>query len=140
MSVEDLPYIQADALATLLRAQEATPAPQRRLVVIDVRGDDFAGGHIAQATNIPAPVFLEDVSSYAKQYADKEKVVFHCVSSRNRARRCAGRFRDAYAALDEATAATPEILVLEGGFVNFARLYKDDKELVADYEEPRVGA
>jgi rhodanese-related sulfurtransferase len=132
MSVPRVTYIGADALATRLRAQQAIPAAQRGLAVIDVREDDYAGGHIAQARNVPAGVFLADAGAQARAVADKETVVVHCALSQVRGPKCALRLASA---LEDLRAPVPRVLVLEGGFAAFARLYREDQTLFAEFDE-----
>jgi rhodanese-related sulfurtransferase len=129
-------YIGADALASMLRAQQSIPAAQRPLVVIDVRDDDFSGGHIAQALNVPAAEFLANVSAQARSVACKETVVVHCAFSQVRGPKCAGRLAAALAELRDVPAApAPRVAVLEGGFSAFARVYRTDPSLFAEFDE-----
>jgi rhodanese-related sulfurtransferase len=132
-------YIGAEALATMLRAQQGLPAAERGLVVLDVRDDDYAGGHIAQARHVPAGKFLADdaggaAQAQARAVVGKETVVVHCALSQVRGPACASRLA---AALEELRApVVPRVLVLEGGFSAFARLmYRKDRTLFADFDE-----
>jgi rhodanese-related sulfurtransferase len=120
----------------MLRAQQSIPAAQRPLVVIDVRDDDFGGGHIAQARNVPAAEFLASVSTQALAVAGKETVVLHCAFSQVRGPKCAGRLAAALAELRDVRAApAPHVAVLEGGFSAFARMYRTDPSLFSDFDE-----
>jgi len=54
---------------------------EKSVQVIDVRGSDFAGGHIRGAVNIPQPQFANDenVDQLIEQFKDKQVLVFHCM-------------------------------------------------------------
>jgi hypothetical protein len=56
--MQNVKYIQAPALAELLRAgPPASAAVTPPLVVVDVRDEDFAGGHIAGMSSRLASVY-----------------------------------------------------------------------------------
>ncbi|KAJ0396293.1 hypothetical protein P43SY_005405 [Pythium insidiosum] len=71
-------YIAASELATALRRTGGA-----RPVVIDVRDEDFAGGHIRGAINMPEWQFRDDdfVDQLVEKYRQAEQVVFHCMFS-----------------------------------------------------------
>jgi len=71
-------YITAEELLPLLLASP------RRLVVIDVRDEDFEGGHIQGAINVPSREFSFRLEELVRQYASAEAVVFHCMYSQQR--------------------------------------------------------
>lgn len=135
-------YITSNALANILLAQQDLPAPQKKVVVIDVRDDDHDGGHIAQSLHIPAADFLVKVDNYVQEFAgSKDTVVFHCSLSQVRGPKCASRFAESL--LEHSRNGTnsvenrhtPEVKVLEGGFMNFAKLYGDHSSLFADFNQ-----
>ena len=82
-------YIERTDLLPLVRSEEVT--------VIDVRNDDYAGGHIPSAINIPygeeweTDEFLDEVFERVKSRG-KAQVVFHCMKSQQRGPYCARQF------------------------------------------------
>ena len=85
--------ITAHELAALLRpaaaaassssADAPTPSPSTSLpspsvLVVDVRDDDFSGGHITGALNIPSTTLYRQMDRIQQLSADKDLVVFHC--------------------------------------------------------------
>ena len=82
-------YVDSSDLSKLLQATGSN------VTVIDVRNDDFEGGHIPGAINIPYgdewndDKFLEGVVS---KVHTSDKVVFHCMKSQVRGPFCAKQF------------------------------------------------
>ncbi|KAI8848135.1 Rhodanese-like domain-containing protein [Chytridium lagenaria] len=101
--------------------------------IIDVRGDDFAGGHIIGARNIRAVEFLENLDKYHSEVSQCKKLIFHCVSSRGRGPRCANAYMSYLNEKEEEL--RPEVLVLKGGFRAWQEVYKTDGALVEGYDE-----
>lgn len=61
-------YVTASALASALKASAATASssssvakPRRDIAIIDVRDDDFEGGNIVGAINVPSTSFDQKV-------------------------------------------------------------------------------
>ncbi|KAJ3105756.1 hypothetical protein HDU97_007576 [Phlyctochytrium planicorne] len=105
--------------------------------VVDVRGDDFEGGHIPGAKNIPAHELLDNMDAYADDLKKPRKLIFHCALSQVRGPKAA----NAYNAYLREIAATSdqEVLILRGGFTTWQYKYKDDETLVEDYN-PKLWA
>ena len=86
-------YIDAADLAVKLKQRNENPLT---IAVVDVRGalpltdDDFAGGNITGAHNIPSSRFLDHVMDLANDLRSctslltDESVVFHCALSQMR--------------------------------------------------------
>jgi Cdc25 family phosphatase len=102
-----------------------------RFLVIDVRDDDYGGGHIPGALNYPAHMFESVYLPRLVQRVQDEciqHVIFHCMQSSQRGPACARRFAAAWnrrQARLRAEAATsgasvpshvPIVSVLERGF------------------------
>lgn len=107
------------------------------IVVVDVRDEDRAGGHIKGSVHAPSAEFERAVGAYVTQWKDAEMVVFHCMLSQMRGPACARTFQRA---VDDAVktgslASAPQVLVLEGGFRAFARGYSKERQVL--YEEFR---
>jgi rhodanese-related sulfurtransferase len=88
-------YISTSELSAILTTKSLT--------VIDVRNDDFEGGHIPGATNIPHgdewedPVFLDKI---IESVIGQDKVVLHCMKSQARGPYCARSLATRLAAIE----------------------------------------
>lgn len=51
---------------------------QSEFIIIDVRDDDYGGGHIANSINCPSRDFSAHLSSLYDKYKGRT-VVFHCM-------------------------------------------------------------
>mmetsp|Transcript_5540 Transcript_5540/g.9656 ORF Transcript_5540/g.9656 Transcript_5540/m.9656 type:complete len:129 (-) Transcript_5540:16-402(-) len=90
--------------------------------VIDVRDEDYEGGHIPGCRNVPAFEFERRVEGLAKEFAGTEKLlVFHCWLSQQRGPTCARRM------LEYLAANHPDhkckVGLLEGGFCRWQAEY-----------------
>ncbi len=86
-------------------------------VVIDVRDEDYVGGHIINSVNMPSDTF-----SSARLYEDileYDRVYFHCMYSQVRGPKCASL----YSKYLEENKVEQTVYVLEGGYVGFKNLY-----------------
>lgn len=113
-----------------------------RLQVVDVRDDDFGGGHIAGARHCPSESFRSALPELARELAMQEKtVVFHCMYSRSRGPRCARLF------LQHLEHHYPRwrcaVYVLSGGYDRWELLFASDLDVdryIADRpSEPQYG-
>lgn len=93
--------------------------------------DDFEGGNIVSARNVPSTKFADQVEDLVYgPLKDYKQVIFHCHLSQQRGPKAAGMYAKArQAALDSGSlkqAAQPqqEVLVLRGGFSEFQDKYK----------------
>jgi rhodanese-related sulfurtransferase len=115
-------------------AATAAPAPAPALVVVDVRDDDYAGGHVRGGVRAPSSSLDHALPELARRLRGARAVVFHCALSqqrgpaaalryaRERARMGLDRGGEAAAAGDakgEEEGEKQEIFVLEGGFVKW---------------------
>jgi rhodanese-related sulfurtransferase len=78
LNISNLPHISRESLASLLKAKYPSMA------VIDVRDNDYIGGHIAGGTNVPSNTHDFKMPELVRTLADKETVVFHCALSQQR--------------------------------------------------------
>ncbi|WFC99110.1 protein-tyrosine-phosphatase [Malassezia yamatoensis] len=130
-------YIEADALAEQLRSKSTQPLS---IAVVDVRDDDYEGGHIVGCIRAPSSSFYDRVNSLVHEdLKDYERVVFHCSLSQQRGPKSARIYRET---LDNArntgtlsTSINQQVLVLRDGFANFGPRFKRDKTLVEDWDE-----
>jgi Cdc25 family phosphatase len=68
------------------------------VAIVDVRDEDFAGGHIPGAHNVPSEAWERDAEGTAAAvlaaHGQRRAVVFHCMQSRVRGPSCAARFSE----------------------------------------------
>lgn len=109
--------------------QEMLDRGQSDLVIIDVRDDDFEGGHIPGAVNVPSADFAVRAPQLVDKYRHHSTVVFHCMLSQLRGPTCASVFAQLLA-LDEDAKA--QVYVLGGGFRGWlSRFYESRPDLIA---------
>ncbi|KAJ7797680.1 Rhodanese-like domain-containing protein [Mycena olivaceomarginata] len=117
-------YISADELANIIRSDKV---PNRDYLVVDVRDDDYAGGNIKNAVNMPSREFLTGV--------DNLVMVFHCALSQMRGPKAARIYEETRNNSNLAQDKPQEIYVLSHGFTNFQSKYKDDPALVEKWDK-----
>ncbi|KAJ7812901.1 Rhodanese-like domain-containing protein [Mycena leptocephala] len=74
-------YISADELAQIIKSDKVA---NQDYLVVDVRDDDYAGGNIKSAVNLPSRQFEMSVYDLVQKKADVKAVVFHCAVSQMR--------------------------------------------------------
>lgn len=120
-SIANLPYITRDRLASLIRAK--TPG----LSIIDVRDNDYIGGHILNSQNIPIHTHDYRMPELVRTLRDQDTVVFHCTLSQQRGPGSALRYLRERERMNEKgevgvrkdgedLAKAQKVFVLEGGF------------------------
>ncbi|ORX33791.1 Rhodanese-like domain-containing protein [Kockovaella imperatae] len=125
-------YITADELAKILKAKPASDV--KDIAVVDVRDDDFAGGNIVSAVNVPSSTFHDSVGGLVKRLEKCPSVVFHCALSQQRGPKAAR----IYAETREASLSSPptqQIYVLRDGFTGFQSKFRNDPELVEKFNK-----
>eukprot|EP00928_Gymnodinium_smaydae_P028555 TRINITY_DN21742_c0_g1_i2.p1 TRINITY_DN21742_c0_g1~~TRINITY_DN21742_c0_g1_i2.p1 ORF type:complete len:176 (-),score=17.68 TRINITY_DN21742_c0_g1_i2:69-533(-) len=127
-------YISAAALARELGREEWQ--------IIDVRDEDFQGGHIPGARHCPSQAFARNVDYLAQEFASSGKtLVFHCMFSQSRGPGCARLF---LRHLDEHYAERScKVMILEGGFAGWEERFvghPDEQRYIKDRPElPNLG-
>ena len=95
-------------------------------IIIDVRDGDFKrhGLKIKDAINYPINKFKQNVNKIAKKENIKGAniIIFHCMFSQFRGPQCAQEYAKNKLDPDQ------KVMVLEGGFDEYHRQYKDHKE------------
>lgn len=86
LNISTLPQISRESLASLLKENHPS------LAIIDVRDNDYIGGHIAGGTNVPSNTHDFKMPELVRTLADKETVVFHCALSQQRGPKAALRY------------------------------------------------
>ncbi|VVT57413.1 uncharacterized protein SAPINGB_P005683 [Magnusiomyces paraingens] len=104
-------YLEPSAVAELIRRSP------KDIAIIDLRKNDFVGGKIKGAFNIPAQSIYHSVDDLYDLFdkAEKKEIIVHCVSSRDRATRTWGWLTD----YKNSKGSGPEIFILKGGFNAF---------------------
>lgn len=131
-------YLTASDFAKAWREQNSKPDP-KGWTVIDVRDDDFEGGHIKGCKNIPSTQFPDQVEKLVEQLKDSKSVLFHCSLSQARGPKAARIYKETReeamkaGKIDDKQEQT--VAVLREGFSNFGSLYKNEADLVEDYDE-----
>ncbi|PVU97403.1 hypothetical protein BB560_005743, partial [Smittium megazygosporum] len=112
--------------------------------IIDVRDNDFLGGNIPGAINIPAYEFESKSNQLAVSYAQVPMMVFHCALSQSRGPKCARIYADALKHTISKTSAEgvnqiaenlqrQEICILSGGFISWYSEYRNDTDMIENY-------
>ncbi|KAF7726496.1 hypothetical protein EC973_008731 [Apophysomyces ossiformis] len=122
-------YADSEELVTLLR--DKSKVIGKDYVVIDVRDKDFEGGNIPGAINVPAGTLLDNVDTLITEYSKVPVVYFHCALSQVRGPKSARIYKESLSLrgyqLDQ------EIKVLRGGFEGWQAKYKNEKDLIENY-------
>jgi len=84
-------YASAQEVAAKIKAG----TPDRDWAVVDVRDDDFIGGHLPRCHHIPFSVFSDKLPTLLQELKDVKEVVFHCAFSQNRGPSAARRYAKA---------------------------------------------
>ncbi|KAF9150466.1 hypothetical protein BG015_007731 [Linnemannia schmuckeri] len=146
-------FVDGDVVKDLL--EDKSKVPGKDYLVIDVRDSDYIGGHIRGSVNIPSQELPEKLPTLIEEYKAVPQLIFHCALSQVRGPKAANRWAEVLAARDGASAAaaaevaateraaveaankgplTQQVNILRGGFGEWQRQYKNDKNLVEDYE------
>jgi len=111
--------ISAEQLASLLRPA-ASSVPNSSILIVDVRDDDYEGGHIPDALNIPSNLFYRSFHKIDAAAKGKQQIIFHCMKSQMRGPTAANQYIQHLArrASDNQAAdqQTPTVYVLTDGF------------------------
>ncbi|XBW35722.1 hypothetical protein QEN19_001292 [Hanseniaspora menglaensis] len=118
------------------------------IVVVDVRGEDFIGGHIKGCVNFPYQDFRrvnpdtgihDQIDSFIKKYLEQNEnvtIVFHCAMSQQRGPSAAlllSRILQETKYQQLLEKSNINIMVLYKGFINWQQEYGKDKAVTEDY-------
>lgn len=119
--------------AATLKSWLENPATAKTLAVVDVRDEDYIGGHIKGAVNVPSTAFHISLPTLTDNLTtqNKEKVVFHCMLSQQRGPSCASAYVRHIAGTP--AAQTQEVYVLRNGFSGWAREYGKDSSVTEGF-------
>ncbi|KAI8061051.1 Rhodanese-like domain-containing protein [Gongronella butleri] len=127
------PFADSDEVVVLIR--DKTKQPGKDYLIVDVRGEDFEGGHIPGMINVPAGKLIDSAPELIQKYAKVPVVYFHCALSQVRGPKSA-RIYNEYCAL-QGIRTNQEVKVLRGGFEAWQEKYRGEKDLLEDYDEER---
>ena len=136
-TVATLKRISAPSLRDLLLSARVSS-----VAIIDVRDDDFVGGHIRDCIHVPTPALDHKIPELIRTLGHKETVVFHCSLSQQRGPTAALRYlRERETKLGKGEVDTrkgdgegrQEVYVLDKGFVGWQKLYGRDEKLTEGY-------
>ncbi|KAI8324303.1 Rhodanese-like protein [Martensiomyces pterosporus] len=131
--------ISVDQLATLVR--DPTKRPGVDYLVVDVRDEDYKGGHIPGAVNVPAHEIRDRAGELIDKYAKVPEVVFHCALSQVRGPKSARIYSEAVqqrleSAGDSDPLFSQNIHVLTGGFTSWLyRFRESEPQLIESFDK-----
>lgn len=132
-SLADLKYISAHTLRNWFR----NGSPNGKFAVIDVRDEDFIGGHIKGCLHYPAATFeetLPDLQLKLKQNGIKD-VVFHCALSQVRGPSSTLKFLRSNNESNDDELKLLRVHVLKGGFTRWQQDYGEDSEVTEGFNK-----
>ncbi|KFH45296.1 phosphatase-like protein [Hapsidospora chrysogenum ATCC 11550] len=136
-TIATLQRISAKSLSEKILEEREAKDPT--FAVIDVRDDDYIGGHIKGSTNIPSQQLDAMMPTLVRRLKDKKTVVFHCALSQQRGPSAALRYlreRDeALRTLGETPAEDQTVYVLDRGFSGWQEVYGEDERLTEGYRK-----
>ncbi|KAL1840074.1 hypothetical protein VTJ49DRAFT_809 [Mycothermus thermophilus] len=91
-TIGTLERVTAASLSKILLAAQEAPAAAPNIAIIDVRDDDYIGGHIKGSRNVPSRTLDYMLPTLVRQLQDKDTVVFHCALSQQRGPSAALRY------------------------------------------------
>ncbi|KAK3940299.1 phosphoprotein phosphatase [Diplogelasinospora grovesii] len=145
-TIGTLKHLSAASLSELILAQKTTGDPA--IAIIDVRDDDYIGGHIKGAKNFPSRTLDVMMPTLVRQLQNKETVVFHCALSQQRGPSAALRYMRERERMfpasetklvagdkTEQKPAEQKVYVLDRGFVGWQEEYGEDERLTEGYRK-----
>ncbi|KAF3359930.1 hypothetical protein VDGD_00756 [Verticillium dahliae] len=121
----------------LLTQQAAATDPT--VAVVDVRDDDYLGGHIKGGINMPSATLDVMMPTLVRRMQDKKTVVFHCALSQQRGPSAALKYlreRDQMLRRENpAELANQTVYVLDLGFSGWQQTYGEDERLTEGYSK-----
>lgn len=126
-------YISSNDLAATMKNPELTSG--KDFLVVDVRDQDRAGGHIVGSVNKPSVEFRTSVDKLVKDTKEIPLIVFHCALSQVRGPKAARIFEETRNIKYKGQDISQEVVVLRDGFVGFQDRYKNDPKLVEKWDQ-----
>ncbi|OZJ02167.1 hypothetical protein BZG36_05240 [Bifiguratus adelaidae] len=123
------PYADGEELARLIR--DKSKISGKDYVVIDVRDDDYEGGHITGSKHFASGSLSSTMPEIINLYSQVPVVYFHCTLSQVRGPKSARMYKEA---LDLNGVRTDQtVKVLRGGFSQWQAKYRKEPGLIEDY-------
>ncbi|KAI1740895.1 Rhodanese-like protein [Xylaria scruposa] len=144
ITLSSLERITAARLAERLLASDTTNASEQAaessIAIVDVRDDDYIGGHIRTSLHFPSRSLDATMPTLLRKLADKETVVFHCALSQQRGPSAALsylRAKEADAGGKEGASKEKKqkVYVLDRGFTGWQEVYGTDERLTEGYRK-----
>ncbi|KAH7143806.1 Rhodanese-like domain-containing protein [Dactylonectria macrodidyma] len=137
-TIASLRRLSAKSLSEKILAERE--AKDQTFAIIDVRDDDYLGGHIKGSTNVPAHTLDAMLPTLVRTLKDKKTVVFHCALSQIRGPSAALKYLRERDGLLRAMGEEPrgegqEVLVLDRGFSGWQEVYGPDERLTEAYRK-----
>ncbi|KAG7101020.1 CDC25-like phosphatase YCH1 [Verticillium longisporum] len=138
ISLANLQRISAKDLSEILLTQQAA-ATDPTVAVVDVRDDDYIGGHIKGGINMPSATLDVMMPTLVRRMQGKKTVVFHCALSQQRGPSAALKYlreRDQMMRRENpAELANQTVYVLDLGFSGWQQTYGEDERLTDGYSK-----
>lgn len=115
-------YIKQDELLNKIIHNE-------NILLIDLREDDYIGGHIKNSVNIPANTFSNNIDRVLRLLDKYNYVIFYCQESLKRSPRCSNILLS-----EISDNKDKQIYILEGGFYNWVKRFWNTN-LVEEYND-----
>jgi len=160
-TIGTLERVSAATLSKLILAEQAAATDNPTIAVVDVRDDDYIGGHIKGAQNVPSRQLDAMLPTLVRKLQDKETVVFHCALSQQRGPSAALRYirerqrlipsgevvsepssntsgadtKDGTTEDSKTRPVKQKVVVLDQGFVGWQEAYGTDERLTEEYRK-----
>ncbi|KAF9426311.1 hypothetical protein BGZ94_006699 [Podila epigama] len=135
-------FVDAHVLEELVK--DKSKRPRKDYLVIDVRDADYVGGHIPGCLNVPLSQLPDRLPELIEEYKEVPQLFFHCALSQVRGPKGARYWSEAVAEStvnaeaeqqqEQTKKPEQKINILRGGFTEWQRKHKDNKDLVEDYK------
>ncbi|CAO3676310.1 hypothetical protein G6F70_003925 [Rhizopus microsporus] len=123
-------YAEPEEVMALVR--DPNKIAGKDYVIIDVRGDDYIGGHIPGSVNVPAGRIHDEVNQLVEKYSQIPIIYFHCALSQVRGPKSARIYSETLQNLGVKT--DQKVKILRYGFEGWHLRYKLEKDLIEDYD------
>lgn len=130
ITIGDIQYVDPSQLKQWIK-QGNVDSLGKKVVIVDVRGHDYIGGHITGSINLPYRSWSNEVMEQLLEVIHKDDigiVVFHCAQSQQRGPSAALKFMRFLNSDSDV-----QVKVLRGGFIEWQSLYRDDTSLIDGY-------
>jgi Cdc25 family phosphatase len=118
-------FIESSELKTIIDEK-----PKDSYKIIDVRDEDFVGGNIIGAINIPSKQWNtpDKLAEIREQFKNESVLYFHCQLSQVRGPKCAQKYVNDVNQSGEYV--HQEVFIIRGGFEEFQNLVENDKKYI----------